>query len=237
MEITTLESLGMNKTEAKVYLALLELGEVQAGQISKKSGVNRTSTYDSLERLISKGLVKYVIQSNKKVFGADKPNKIVEQLKEQERIAKQILPELNNLFKESKKDEESEIYKGRKGIRSILFEIVKYKEYIAFGSKGKFLEIMKHDFEIFQKRKKKLKIKARVILRESDRTSESVKVAYSDFKFVPDEYGSPTTTFVYGNNIAIIVWLSEPIATVIKSKEVAESYSHYFELLWKIAKK
>ena len=237
MEIAKLESLGMNKTEAKVYLALLELGEAQAGQISKKSGVNRTSTYDSLERLISKGLVKYVIQSNKKVFKADKPYKIIEQLKEQEKIAEQILPELNNLFKESKEGEESEIYKGRKGIRSILFEILKYKEYVAFGSRGKFLEIMKHDFELFQRRKRELKIKSEVILRESDRTSESVKLSYTDFRFISDEYGSPTTTFVYGGNIAIIVWLAEPVATVIKSKEVAESYLHYFELLWKIAKK
>ena len=99
------------------------------------------------------------------------------------------------------------------------------------------MEIMKHDFELFQRRKRELKIKSEVILRESDRTSESVKLSYTDFRFISDEYGSPTTTFVYGGNIAIIVWLAEPVATVIKSKEVAESYLHYFELLWKIAKK
>lgn len=237
MNIKELEQIGFNQTEAKIYLALLELGKSQAGEISKKSGVNRTSTYDSLERLIIKGLVKYHLESRKKIFIPEHPLKIIEQIKNQETIAKDLIPELNSIYHESKEKEDSNIYKGRKGIRSILFDILKHKEYIAFGSKGRFLEIMKHDFELFQKRKKQIKIKSRVILQESDRYSETVSLAFTDFRFIPKEYSSPTTTFIYGNNTVIIIWGEIPIATLIHSKDVAESYRHYFELLWKIAKK
>ena len=95
---------------------------------------------------------------------------------------------------------------------------------------------MKHDFVAFQKRKKELKIKAKVILSESSKRTEQVKLAYSTFKYIPNEFTAPTTTFVYGNKTAAIVWSEIPIATLITSKEVAESYKNYFKLLWKIAK-
>ena len=237
MDSEKLTRLGFTNTEAKVYLILLELGQAQAGLISKKSQINRTTTYDTLERLLKKGLIKYTIQANKKVFKPVNPEYILTYLKEQEKSAQEILPELNRLYKIKEKKEEFNLYQGRKGIKSILQDILKYKEYVAFGSSGKFLEIMKYDFLNFQKRKKELGIKSRIILKESGRNSESVEESYSSFKFIPNEYSAPTTTFVYGNYIAIMVWSEIPIATVIHSTEVAESYLHYFEFLWRIAKK
>lgn len=236
MDIAKLEKIGLNLNEAKIYLALLELGQAQAGDISKKSQINRTTVYDSLERLIQNGLVTFVISANKKIFKPVAPKKLLNQIEEKENAVKEILPELESLFVQSKEKEETDIYKGRKGIKSILDDILHSKEYVAFGSSGKFLEIMQHDFIIFQKRKKELKISSRIILSESSRKSETVKVSYAKFRFIADEFSAPTTTFVFRDRIAIIVWGETPVATLIKSKEVAKSYNNYFELLWKIAK-
>lgn len=237
MDTGKLQRIGFHINEAKIYLVLLKLGSAQAGKISKEAQINRTTIYDSLERLIEKGLVTYIIEANRKVFKPVAPEKILDQLKEKQKTVEEILPELNKLLKESREKEESDIYRGRKGIRSILNDILKYKEYIAFGSSGRFLEIMKHDFVLFQKRKKELKINSKVILSESSRKTEQVKLAYTNFKYIPDEFSSPTTTFVYNNKTAIIVWSEVPIATLIISKEVSDSYRNYFNLLWKIAKK
>ena len=76
MDSSALGKLGFNQSEAKIYLALLDIGEAQAGQISKKTQINRTTVYDSIERLIGKGLVTFVIQANKKAFQAVSPDKI-----------------------------------------------------------------------------------------------------------------------------------------------------------------
>jgi len=97
--------------------------------------------------------------------------------------------------------------------------------------------MMQHDFILFQKRKKRLKTKSRVILSESSRRTEMVKVAYANLRYVPDEFSAPTTTFVYGGKTAIIIWGETPVATLIKSEQVAKSYRNYFEMLWKIASK
>jgi len=236
MNMEKLQKVGLADNEIKVYLTLLRLGSALAGQVSKESQINRTTTYDALERLIEKGLVTYVIEANRKVFRPVSPERLLDDLKEKQKIVEESLPELNEIFKEAKEKEESNIYKGRKGIRSILNDILNYKEYVAFGSSGKFLEIMKHDFEIFQKKKKQLKIKARVILARSDKNTQQTKLAHTNFKFIQDEFASPTTTFVYNNKTSIIVWAEVPIATLIISREVAQSYRNYFELLWKIAK-
>lgn len=235
MDLTSLQKLGLNLNEAKIYFALLELGQAQAGEISKKTQINRTTVYDSLERLIQDGLVTFVISANKKVFRPVAPKKLLDQVIEKESTIKEILPELESLFTQSKEKEETDIYKGRKGIKSILDNILKCREYVAFGSSGKFLEIMQHDFIMFQKRKKELKINSRIILSESSRRTETVRVAYAHFKYISDEFSAPTTTFIYENKIAIIIWSEVPVATVIKSKEVALSYKNYFELLWKKA--
>ncbi len=237
MDIAKLEKIGLNLNEGKIYLALLELGQAQAGNISKKTQINRTTVYDCLERLIKNGLVVFVISTNKKIFKPVAPKKLLEQVEERKIAVKEIIPELDSLFAQTKEKEETYIYKGRKGIKSILEDILECKEYLAFGSSGKFLEIMQHDFIIFQKRKKELKINSRIILSESLRKLETVKVAYADFKYIPEEFSAPITTFVFNDKIAIIIWAETPFATLIKSKEVVKSYSNYFELLWKIASK
>lgn len=237
MDIEKLLDLGLNKNEAIIYLALLERGESQAGEISKKTQINRTTVYDTVERLIEKGLVSYSISANKKIFKPVSPEIIIEQLKEKKEIAEEVLPSLKNLYRESKNKEDSTTYKGKKGIKSIFEEVLEYKEYLAFGSSGKILEVMKHDFVLFQKRKKELKIKSKVIESENARKNrEFIKVSHAYFKYLPEEFSMPTTFIIYGINVAIITWGEIPIASVITSEQVSDSFKRYFELLWKIAK-
>ena len=62
--------LGFTKNEIKIYLTLLRLGRTRAGKLAKEARLERTSAYNSLNRLISQGIVSYVIEANEKVFHA-----------------------------------------------------------------------------------------------------------------------------------------------------------------------
>ncbi|MFH1211993.1 MAG: helix-turn-helix domain-containing protein [Candidatus Woesearchaeota archaeon] len=237
MSIELLQKLGLYKNEALIYHTLLELGNAHAGEISKKTQLNRNTVYDSLERLIKKGLVSFITSANRKLFKPANPAVILEQIKEKEKIANEIIPALTEIYMGSKEKEDSDIYRGRKGIRSVLNDILNYKEYVAFGSSGKFFQVMEHDFVIFQKKKEELKIKSRVIESESARKNAKLqKVAYAEFRFLSDKFTSPTTTVVYGNRVAIFMWGTLPVATVITSNEISRSYAAYFEALWETAK-
>lgn len=52
-----LQSFGLNKYEAKAYVALLNIGTSNAYNISKTSGIPRARIYDTLETLTSRGVV------------------------------------------------------------------------------------------------------------------------------------------------------------------------------------
>jgi sugar-specific transcriptional regulator TrmB len=55
--IDSLESLGLREYEAKCFVALAQLSEGTAKEVSKAASVPRTRVYDSLERLQDRGLV------------------------------------------------------------------------------------------------------------------------------------------------------------------------------------
>jgi len=235
VELKQLQELGLTESEAEVYLALLQEGPVSAGIISKRTNLNRTSTYQILDRLATKGLLGYVYKGKRRIFQATAPEKFLAVQEEKVRLAKAILPELQTLAKHM--EEEAALYRGRQGIRTIMNEILNFKEYVSFGSGGQFYDVMVHDFLLFQKEKRKRRIKSRVIIGKSQKVRPIVTEAHAVFRFVDDKFMTPTTTWVYGDNVAIIIWSATPVATHIRSKDVANAYRAYFELLWQNAEK
>src|SRR3989344_5249431 len=110
MDTRALIDIGLSNTEVKVYLALIDLGSGLAGDITKKSEVNRTNVYDALERLIGKGLVTYVISANRRLFEPVNPERLNELLKEKQERFKTILPELQLKYNEAKSEEDAAIF-------------------------------------------------------------------------------------------------------------------------------
>lgn len=228
-----LEQLGLTEAEAKIFLYLIENGKSTASIISKKVQVNRTTTYDALNRLLAKGFATYVVGANVKHFMPTKPVNIVKYFQEKEKQAEIVSQKLNSLQKEE--EELFEIFEGKKGIKVILWDILNYKEYVAFGSSGKFLEVMEHDFIQFQNKKRTLKIKSRIL--QTSISEELKKVAFAQFRVIPNEHRSPITTIIYGNKVAILIWGLTPHAILITSKQVSKQFMIQFELLWKLGKK
>ena len=84
MYTDTLQELGLTEGEAKVYEALLTLGNSTVGPIVKESGVAYSNAYEILERLMEKGLVSYNLKEKTKFFQAAEPTRLREYLEKQE---------------------------------------------------------------------------------------------------------------------------------------------------------
>lgn len=235
METKTLENLGLEEKEVKIYLSLLKLNQATATKISEETRVERTLCYSIIQKLIDKGLVSYIIENNVKYFKPAPPEKLMQDLKEKEEELKEIMPELISLTKFKQEKTKAEIYQGKEGMKTVLKDIIKQKkDYIVFGEEGRFQETLPIYSEQFMKKLEEENIKERVLVKEGQK--DIVKSKNSQFKYISKEYFYPSSTVVYGNKIAILVW-SEPFLTIlIENKEVADSYRGYFELLWKIAK-
>ncbi len=92
-----LEKIGLNKKEAKVYLACLELFESTIGQISRKSGVKRTTVYDVVDSLKKKGLLSSLSKNQRTYYYAENPKKLERSLDEKKQILENAMPELMSL--------------------------------------------------------------------------------------------------------------------------------------------
>ena len=239
MNTEDLQEFGLSNTEAKVYLALLELGKSKAGEITKKSVVNRTNVYDALERLIEKGLVSYVSENKKKVFEAVNPKRLQEILKDkQERLGKTI-NELKARYNQSQKQEDAFVFRGKNGIKSIFEDIlIERKELFCYGAESRFKDLFPFYQKHWNEERARLGIKVKMIY--SEKVKEIKKKAHLkllEMKFLPETYDFPSTIIIYGNKVVTIVWLEEPFGFMIKSEEAVKSNMNFFELLWKIARK
>src|SRR3989344_5423861 len=120
-----LQQYGLNKNEIKVYLCLLDIGEAQAGRISRQTGIHRRNVYDTTERLIAKGLINYLLKNNKRLFSPVNPQKLLEELEERQQQLKHVLPELENRYNKDKKKEETSFYKGKDAVKAIFEDQIK----------------------------------------------------------------------------------------------------------------
>ena len=77
MEKRVLIDVGLSEGESDVLLALLSLGQSSVMQLSKETGRHRTHIYDTLEKLMEKGLVSYSKTENKRIFHASNPENLL----------------------------------------------------------------------------------------------------------------------------------------------------------------
>jgi len=244
MELSLLEKLGLTKNEITIYLSLLELGSTTTGPLGKKSGLHSSRVYESLNKLIDKGLVGFVIKSNRKYFSAADPNKIFDIIDEEKRKAQQLIPQLKLLKRGKAIEENATVYEGYKGVKSVYDNIVrslnKGDEILVFGARGADESFMsKTYFKEYTKRRIKKGIKMKMIFNEDARETGKF---YSDLpntevKYMPKDMKTPAAVDIYANNVGTLILKPKPMVFLITSKEVADSYKEFFKLFWRICNK
>jgi sugar-specific transcriptional regulator TrmB len=234
MQENLLEEVGLTRIEAKVYIILLELGSALAGKITEKSGIHRRSVYDALERLLEKGLVSYVTTNNRRYFEAVEPKRLLQIIEERKDNLKSILPELELKRKYAEEKQETTFFKGKQALKTLFdSQIATRKEILIFGAATNAYKIIKYYFSRYDTLRVKYKIPVKAIFN----TKLERIIPLSKIRYLPRQYSSHAATNIYGDNVAIILWSEEPLAILIKNKEIAAGYRQYFKLMWKVAKK
>ncbi len=242
METKILEEFGLTKGESQVYLALLELGESSVGEIAKKTNLQRSAIYFSLNRLIESGLVSYIIKNNIKYFKASSPKRFKEILEEKKKKVDEILPQLESLEKIHKKETKATIFEGYNGLRAVLnhrIDILKPGDTIfVFGARTVSLyekyRLLFHNNEL-KRVKKRIKFKIICNTEVKDFILKYYRFKLRENRFL--DIKTPSGIAIYGDYVSIFLFNKEPIVFQIKDKKVADSYKEYFKIMWKIAKK
>lgn len=239
-----LENIGLTKNEIKVYLALLELGTSTTGPLARKSELHSSRVYESLNKLIEKGLVSFAIKANRKHYSAANPDVILDILEKEKRDIAAILPELKAMHKQKPGEEKVTMFEGYKGVKSVYDNIArtlnKGDEILVFGARGADESFMaKTYFKEYTNRRIKKGIKMKIIFNADARETGRyyAKLPLTEVKYMPKNMKTPAAVDIYANNAGTLILKPKPMVFLITSKEAADSYREFFKLFWRICKK
>lgn len=112
-----LQNLGLDNKEAKIYLALLELGSGTVQEVAKKSGVKRTNIYNFIGPLKEKNIISEVIENEKIILIPENPSILVKRAEKNFQEINTALPELMGIFNTPGGKPKVRYYEGVEGLR------------------------------------------------------------------------------------------------------------------------
>lgn len=245
----SLREIGLTEGEIKVYLSLLELGSSSIGIIIKKSGISGSKTYEVLDRLANKGLISLIVKNNVRYFEAASPERIIDYLDEKEeqidrekQKIRNIIPELILRQKNARKAG-AKIFTGWEGMKTanedIIGSLKRGEEWLSMG-----LTEQPESWETYFNKKQEVRARKGIVhkhlLNEKYKRLYEMrkKLPHTEFRFLSKDFEMPTSTEIYEDKVSIFILVKEnPMAIIIESKEVADSFRRYFNYMWRNAKK
>src|SRR3989344_8552837 len=131
----TLKELGLSDKEAKVYLAMIELGSAPVSAIAKQAKIKRPTTYVVLDMLSEKGLVGFEDRRGSRLYSPAPLEQLVGYFREASKryagfadAAKKILPELKSVQgtkrKEGAPEPRVQVFEGVAAMRTVYGDIL-----------------------------------------------------------------------------------------------------------------
>ena len=251
MKLNILEEIGLTKSESKVYMSLLELGDTKRAEIINKSQVASSKIYEILNKLILKGLATTYIKNKIKYFKPVNPNQLITYLDEKKEKINQIetetkkaLPELLKLYTSSEQKKEVELLIGFKSMQEV------FREQVEELGEGDTCYVMAETHEIndttnlffsqIHLLREEKKIKSKMLYNISQKKIvknffPTSKYPLTKTKYI--EHESSIAINVYNNKVLIIIFGIEISIIKITSQDAANSFLEYFKVFWKTAKR
>lgn len=240
-----LKACGLTQNESLVYLALLRIGKETSSKIVKEAGISGGKIYETLDKLIQKGLVKSVIENGVKHFISSEPEMLIEYIKDKEKELhkkeeqlEKILPQLKTLKEHQQKLENVSYIKGFRGLKPIIYNpLAKASSIKIMGVTSKKDSKFNNFWKGWHEERVKLKKEALMIF--SDKNTDYWKF-YKKLKHTKVReilHFTPSAITIVDSNVFIHSYEEELTTIHIISDSIATSFSEFFDDLWKTAKK
>ncbi len=228
---------GLDEKSIEIYITLIKNNEQSALEISRHTGIDRTTVYDVLQKLIHEGIVSVKIVNKSKHFIAFPPNKLLNHYREKYNALESIIPELNKISGQEKETIKCEVLQGKQGIRMLVKDLIDVKkDYKAIGLvHNEIEEVLGYISPHGVKRINELNLKEELIVSKS--TPDFEKLKNGVYTYIEHDLTSPVTTITYGDKALFVIWKEPYYAVVIENKSVAETISEYFEIIASTGKK
>ncbi len=243
-EEALLRSIGLTHNESLVYLALASLGPGGASDVAEKSGVQRTLVYDTLKRLVEKGLVSQADIDGRKVFKAAEPSRLKASVEERQKSVLENASKLVGLLEKTyafSAKPTVEMYTGVEGLKTV------FTQEIEELPEGGVLKVQRMQpgvaiwSPVFMAWWHKRRIQKKIVLRgivdlspqAFQRGKELEKLPFTELRYLSEALPSPVTYHVFGSKASVMAMAEEEsLGIIIESKVVAKSLEENFDVIW-----
>lgn len=238
------QELGLAQNEAKIYETLLTEGESPVGLIANKSKVHRRNVYDSLNRLVEKGLVFEIIQHRENHYQAVEPGKLVESLEEKRRALNKELPNLIELYNATPHNQEVYISKGMEGWKNYMREVLRIGGDVhVIGAKAQLNSPrLKSFFPSFNAERERKGIKFHNLYDHEVKGTHHIGFIGEECRFLPKKYSSVATVSIlkdrvfYFPGITVGDFNEDFAFTVIVNQQIASAHLKWWQFMWDMCK-
>src|SRR3989344_2139433 len=236
-------SIGFSEKEARLYSALVELGETTIGPLEKKLRVHKQILYNLLKRLEQRGAVLVTNRNGRKHFNITDPDILRLHIESQKAIVESLVPKIYDDMGIQRQISEIRIYDGVAAVQAFHLKMFKQcsrgAEIEILGAGGDaFLKIARQRlfFERYENIRVSKKISHKLLMYENQRKVEPgyTQRRYVEAKYLPEEFTQPIATQIWPDRVAILLFDETPRIVEIKSAKIVEGFRHYFAMLWKM---
>lgn len=232
--------LGFQDTEARFYLAALELGQAPVSDIAKKAEISRTNAYDVFARLLEQGLVTQVGNASGKTMlvAAEAPENLLAIFEERRRKLQSVMPDLRSLHNRSMTKPRVRFYQGIEGIKTVLNDTIACRSKALRGILS-MRDLYQVPGRAWMDDLVRRRIEAGVFLRvirspinDLDDIWPDSRDDLRELRFAPSEFVFTMTTYIFDEKVAVISSQRENFAMTIESEEFTSLQGNLFEALW-----
>jgi DNA-binding MarR family transcriptional regulator len=240
--IDQFEQLGLNKKQAKVLLATLEVGPASISEIAKRAGQKRPTAYNLMDELLDNGLVVKTSQGKRVFYQSISPRQMVESLDQKKRELENNLPRLESLFLAKGNRPKIHFYEGKSGLRQVYEEMAKtHKKVWSVFSLDDFSSVFSEDENIYLWNLLRSSggqlyclIKDTPAGREYVQNRRVYTKGMSQMKVLPSSFNAGTDILIAGDRVALLSFKSL-VGIIIEDQAIADSQAELVKYIWQNA--
>lgn len=248
-----LNLLGLSDKQAEIYLLLLKQGIISILKLSRRSTINRTTIYRTVEDLKKLNLVEEVVDDHGSKIKAVKPENLQLLLTQKETELDQLKNNLPDLISDLSaiKDQPSLstqliYFRGLSGLKQLLWNILKAKgESVGYG----YADWNQSVGQEFAEKLRQERVSRKIYDREIQNTNQTAPInswtKIKDYdqvyqaRFIPKSViDIKHDTYIYNDVFAFFNFYQDELFGIeIHNAEIAKTQKQIFEVLWKMGKK
>lgn len=240
-----LEKYGLTKRQALLYTLLLKHGASKVGLLQKHTGLHKQTIYNELSELIKEEYVSESTHNGRKVFFANEPEVFIEKQKAKQNLLEYMVPKLHAITGWGEGVSTVHVYEGVKSISAFHQSKIKKmpinSEVCILGAGGKHLLQFENQVKlvsIYDTIRTRRSISQRLLMYENQR-NEYPEYTEKRFKtgvrYIQSPLKNTMATQIWFDAIALFIFTDTPKLIEIQSKQAVQTYTNYFDLLWKHA--